>query len=120
MVRLSLRRAETELVAGLLATRSTRALQSVDFGFILDEDCAALAGELVSTDPIKQWRLKCQFSSRSVEAFCKAAVAAHIRFRPSSLVELRVSSKGNLPSFGALLAAVPTITHFELAEVGCC
>jgi hypothetical protein len=52
---LELSGATPELLKHLIATRSSRALQSVKIDVIRKPDTAALAAELVSTDPAKEW-----------------------------------------------------------------
>jgi hypothetical protein len=106
-----------KLAAGLLATRSKRVLQTVEFGPIEDAETAALVGELVSTDPIKQWSFRgCFTRDAAVAAFCRAATAAHTSARASSLTKLVLEWQSNQERFAAVLAAVPTITAFQFSE----
>jgi hypothetical protein len=113
VVRLNLNHVTPEFVAGLLATRSARALQTVKFATIDDCKTAALVAELVSTDPTKQWRLSCDFAKKACVAFCGAATAAHTASQASSLTALRVATDSRAHPFAELLAAVPTITSFD-------
>jgi hypothetical protein len=115
VVRLSLTHVTSEFVAGLLATRSTRVLQTVKFATIDDCTTAALVAELVSTDPAKQWRLSCGFAKKAGVAFCGAATAAHTASQASSLTALRVATDSQTYPFAELLAAVPTITSIVIA-----
>jgi hypothetical protein len=114
VVRLRLNRVTKAFVADLLATRSTRDLQTVRFGWIDDANTASLLGELVSTDPNKQWTLNVVFKEqKAAAAFCRAATDAHTTARPSSLTDLTVSGHGHEHVFASLLAAVPTIKFLE-------
>ncbi len=112
VVRLKLSHVTPGLVAGLLATRNTRDLQSVEFGLIGDAKTAALAAELVSTDPGKRWKFQGEFKKGAAAAFCSAAASVAAR---SSLVELKVNvdPRAHAP-FAAMLSAVPTIESFTL------
>jgi hypothetical protein len=77
VVRLKVARVRLELVEGLLATRSTRDLQNVEFGLIEDAKAAALAVDLVSTDRSRQWEFTGRFTAAAAAAFCAVASAAH-------------------------------------------
>jgi hypothetical protein len=113
VVRLTKGSPTAELVSGLLATRSQRALQTVDFGRIGGSKTAALVAELVSTDPSKQWRLSASFGEKAASAFCSAVTAAYHSSHRSSLIGLTAQA-GPEQAFATVLAAVPTITCLDL------
>jgi hypothetical protein len=102
-----------KLVSELLATRSKRDLQRVDFG-LLDDNAAAVAGRLVSTDPRKQWECVAQFAPAAAFAFCQA-VADGVTSTASSLTDLDVKvHQGESLALLELLAATPGLTNFRL------
>ncbi len=122
MVHLAVRAPSADLVSELLATRSKRELQSVRFHFVNDAKVAALAGELVATDPHKQWQFEGAFVDHTGGAFC-GAVSRSVQTadgRTSSLTHLIVEvEKKDQASFAALLAAAPALHRFDvrLSEV---
>ncbi len=118
VVRLELPHVTEELVAGLLATRSQRALQRVTVDELTDSKTAALVGELISTDLTStQWTFKGTIRGEAAAAaFCRAVTVAHSATRTSSLTRLIVSTDSSHAPFAAVLAAVPTITCFQLFE----
>ncbi len=116
MVHLAVFAPSADLVSELLATRSKRELQSVIFDFVNDAKVAALAGELVATDPHKQWKFEGGFHNTGA-AFCGAASRSAQRAdgRSSSLTHLRVEvQKQDRDSFATLLAATPALHRFDV------
>ncbi len=115
VVHLSVECAPLELVSELLATRSSRDLQSVDLGIISDSKAAALAGELVSTDPHKQWKCTVTLLGDTATSFSQAAIGHSQTSARSSLTDLNVTTgvAGWSPLI-AVLCATPGLTNFEL------
>jgi hypothetical protein len=103
-----------KLLTGLIATRTKRALQTLELGRIEDSKTARLVAKLVSTDPDKQWRLRTAFGEGTVSDFCTTAADAHTPARASSLIELTADVESEQQWIAALLAAAPTITHLDL------
>ena len=104
-----------ELLRALLATRSTSALQSVEFPRVIsDPEIPALAGELVGTDPHKQWKYTGEFgNAKHASAFCAAAANAH---GTSSLTALDLSVFFEVhPALARLFAATPRMTSFKVS-----
>ncbi len=117
MVHLAVFAPSADLVSELLATRSKRELQSVRFSLVIDAKVAALAGELVATDPHKQWKFEGGFDDDTGAAFCGAASrsAQTADGRSSSLTHLRVEvEEQDRASFAALLAATPALHRFDV------
>jgi hypothetical protein len=108
VVHLSLPQPTLEQVTGLLATRRERELQSVYFGLVTDSKVAAVAAELVCTDPHKQWTYRGSFSEFMGSAFCVAATHTHTASRCSSLTALDVRSCSRDPEWATLLASSPS------------
>ncbi len=122
MVHLAVFAPSTDLLSELLATRSKRELQSVKFSSVSDAKVAALAGELVATDPYKQWKFEAIFEDDTGAAFCGAAShrarTADADGRSSSLTHLRAEvGEQDRASFAALLAATPALHRFDVHEV---
>ncbi len=115
MARLELSRATPELLEHLIATRTTRALQRVSFGLIDKPETAALAAELVSADPAKEWTFKCELGANAAPAFCHAAVIRS-GTRLSSLTDLDVINGGQWQPFAALFSATPSLRRFAVRE----
>jgi hypothetical protein len=117
VARLELSRATPELLKHLIATRSSRALQSVKI-FVIDKpETAALAAELVSTDPAKEWTYQSELEADAASAFCRAAVAVTgSGTRLSSLTDLRVITRGQWQPFAALFSATPSFRRFAVQE----
>ncbi len=111
-----------ELISGLLATRSKRNLQSLHVHEINETDVAALVGELVGTDPDKEW--KCVLGRPSVDAtsvFCRAAMSSPSAARPSSLTGLSATVASTTleahKTFAKLFAAHTGLRHFDVETI---
>ncbi len=120
MVHFESSRVTREQISGLLATRDKRDLQSVHFGDIERADVAALGGELVGTDPHKEWECVAQFLSvEAASAFCRAAVSSASSTRTSSLTKiaatLAFTTLEGHKAFAALFAAHSGLRHFDVA-----
>jgi hypothetical protein len=108
-----------ELISGLLATRDKRDLQSVHFDNIEQADVAALVGELVGTDPHKEWECATQFRSiEAASAFCRAAMSTASSTRTCSLTKISatvpyITVEGH-KAFAALFAAHSGLRHFDV------
>ncbi len=115
VARLELSRATPELLERLIATRTTRALQSVVIDVIDKPEIAALAAELVSTDPAKEWTYQGRLEADASSAFCQAAMRG-VSNRSSSLTDLRVTTThaAQRSPFAALFAATLSFTRFEV------
>jgi hypothetical protein len=108
-----------ELISGLLATRDKRDLQSVHFGDIGQADVAALAGELVGTDPHKEWECVARFPSvEAASAFCRAAMSSPNSTRTSSLAKIIATTAYTTlegqAAFAALFAVHSGLRHFDV------
>ncbi len=115
VARLELSRATPELLKHLIATRTTRALQSLRFNLIDSPETAALAAELVSTDPAKEWTFECELGADAASAFCDAPVTwGGTRF--SSLTDLSVINRGKWQPLAALFSATPSFRRFAVHE----
>jgi hypothetical protein len=116
VARLELSRATPELLKHLIATRTTRALQSLRFRLIDSPETAALAAELVSTDPAKEWTFKCELGADAAPALCDAA-AIRSGTRLSSLTDLDViNDGGEWQPFAALFFATPSFRRFAVRD----
>jgi hypothetical protein len=115
VARLELGGATPELLKHLIATRNTRALQSLRLDLTDSPETAALAAELVSTDPAKEWTFECKLSADAASAICDAPV---IRggTRVSTLTDLRVINRGQWQPFAALFSATPSFRRFAVRE----
>jgi hypothetical protein len=113
VARLELSGATAELLKHLIATRSTRALQRVSFDLIDKPETAALAAELFSADPAKEWTYQCELDADAASVFCHAAVAVTgSGTRLSSLTDLSVANGGEWQPFAALFSATPSFRRF--------
>ncbi len=113
VVRLTLPQPTLEQVKGLLATRHTRDLQNVRFALVADSEVAALAAELVCTDPHTQWSYSGSFSGSAGSAFRLAAISAHSASHSSSLTSLDVHSSPD-PEWSRLLVTHSTLRSFRV------
>jgi hypothetical protein len=117
VARLELSGATPELLKHLIATRTTRALQSVVIGLIDKPESAALAAELVTTDPAKEWTYEGELGADAAPAFCQTAVAVTgSGTRISSLTDLDVINRGQWQPFTALFSATPSLRRFAVHE----
>ncbi len=91
----------------LLATRKDRALQRVEFFGIDEPEIASAVGELVGTDPNKQWSFQGQLYG--------AALCLPAQQRYSSLTELQVcADHKDQVLFATLLTLIPTTRSFSM------
>ncbi len=115
VVHLSLPQPTLEQVKGLLATRHKRELRSVFFRIVESADTAAVAAELVSTDPLKLWTYRGSFSDDEGTAFCEAVVSSRTATRCNSLTALDLSVALFDPTdWSTLLPALPELTSFRV------
>jgi hypothetical protein len=114
VVHLALLTPTLELIKGLLATRHKRELQSLHFYLrVTDNKVAAVAAELVCTDPHKQWTYRSSFSRSAGSAFCAAAISAQTASHSSSLTAFHVSSSFRDVEWSSLLLS-STLTSFRV------
>ncbi len=98
----------------LLVTRKDRALQRLNLQEINDPALAAAAGELVGTDPNKEWSFSGQLLGCATE-FCLAALHLPAHQRYSSLTELNVYAQHQEQVlFATLLTLTPTMRSFAI------
>ncbi len=120
VVNFEFNRVTAGMIAELLATRSKRDLQRVNFSRISHSKVAALVAELVCTDPDKQWTLEVEFGETAAAvAFANAATdgARPAAALPSSLTDLNVLTNfDRVDLFASLLSATPRMTRFEVRE----
>ncbi len=114
--------ADRELISGLLATRDKRDLQSVHFNEIRDADTAALVGELVGTDPHKEWGCVARFPSvAAASAFCRAAMGSASATRTSSLTKIIATFADTTleghKAFADLFAAHSGLRYFDVVTI---
>jgi hypothetical protein len=110
---------DRELISGLLATRDKRDLQSVYFDNLEQADVAALVGELVGTDPHKEWECVAQFPLvEAASAFCRSAMRSASSTRTSSLTKIvatvDTTTLEGQKAFAALFAAHSGLRHFDV------
>jgi hypothetical protein len=119
VVYLKIHDVKAEQLQELLTTRDQRALQRVHFCGISDCKTAALAAELVCTDPKKQWKYSGSFGPRAGSAFCSAAMRAQAASGVSSLIDLEVTTvRTEQAMFASLLCKSPNLTRYVvLSEV---
>ncbi len=115
VVRLCMPHPTREQVAELLATRSQRALQSVQFEMVDDAKVAALVAELVCTDRHKQWAYRGKFADGAGDGFCQMAIDSYNSNHFCSLLDLEAGFRyPEFSAFARLLCTIPTLHSCQM------